>query len=91
MQFTTNVIRKNNIFRVFLLQKLYLNNVSVITIYRLQNTIKAISEVPLRSCDSVGMQSHAKTKSLQDIFFNQTRKKMKSLSVFGQIFKEQSA
>ena len=84
-QFATHIVWKN-IFRVFLLEKFYLNNISVITIYRPQNAIKVISEVTLRSCDSMDRQCHIKIKSLMEIFFNKTRKKMKSLLVFSQIF-----
>ena len=81
MQFATHIVWKN-IFRVFLLEKFYLNNISVKT----ENAIKVISEVTLRSCDSMGRQCHIKIKSLMEIFFNKTRKKMKSLLVFSQIF-----
>ena len=72
LQFATHIVWKN-IFQVFLLEKFYLNNVSVITVYRLQNAIKVICEVTLRSCDSVGRQCHTNIKSLMEIFFNRTR------------------
>ena len=40
MQFATYVVRKQKIFRVFVLLEFYLNDVSVITIFWLQSTVR---------------------------------------------------